>query len=208
MIQLFFGLLVTLSPGSRGVIPPPATVPAKTSAHELLEDLDVGPPIERVQQAAIMQMHISPRQTAKWLRRVRAAAIAPEIRAQVTFSDDRGWELGQEAGAADELSEDQGSGRALQVRATWHLDRLIFDVSELRVAQTGLDVQAARRRLLAEVTGLYFERIEQLLALHQGSLTPEKQVATWLELQRVTALLEALTGLDFPDSTPPPTRAR
>jgi len=144
-------------------------------------------------------MLLAPNQTRRWLRRVRVASLLPELRSEFDVSNDRGWKIGQEAGTADELSEDQGAGRTLRLRATWHLDRLIFNVNELRVAQTGLDVQAARQRILVEVTGLYFERMECMLALAMGTVDPAKRAQTLLRVRELRALLHAFTGIEFPE---------
>ncbi len=206
-LQIILLTIYTVFSPAPPVPPPvPTDISATVSIDKLIAQLPTGPSIARVQKAAIMQMQLHPMQTRKWLRRVRTAALLPEVRAEVDIANDRGWKLGQEAGTADELSEDQGAGRAFAVRASWHLDRLVFDVNELRVAQTGLDLQSARHRLLAEVTGLYYERLECLLTLELGQLPPDKQVQTWVRLQEITALLEGLTALAFPKS--PSTRVR
>ncbi|MGB1016362.1 MAG: hypothetical protein ACPG4T_19650 [Nannocystaceae bacterium] len=205
--QILF-LTLLLAPAVAPLPPPPASpiqTPSQREAHPVasvetvLASLPIGPPIARVQAAVVQKMLLAPNQTRRWLRRVRAASLLPDLRSEFDVSNDRGWKLGQEAGSADELSEDQGAGRTLRVRATWHLDRLIFNVNELRVAQTGLDVQSARRRILVEVTGMYFERIECMLALEMNTVDPAKRAQTRLRLLELQALLHAFTGLAFPD---------
>lgn len=212
MYEQFLTLALLLAPAVAPSPPPPplpnASVRQVPNLHEshpvasveaALASLPVGPSIAAVQTAVVQKMLLAPNQTRRWLRRVRAASLLPDLRSEFDVSNDRGWKLGQEAGSADELSEDQGAGRTLRVRATWHLDRLIFNVNELRVAQTGLDVQSARRRILVEVTGMYFERIECMLALEMNTVDPAKRAQTRLRLLELQALLHAFTGLAFPD---------
>ncbi|MEZ4426226.1 MAG: hypothetical protein R3A51_00890 [Nannocystaceae bacterium] len=172
---------------------PAAAEPAKVHA------LPRRPTIAEVQDAALARLvPFSRRQSRRWIRRSRAAAVLPSLRAEFDVDSDQGWKLDQEAGAADELSQDLGAGRSLRLQATWELDRLIFNADELRAARAAVDLERERERVLLEVTRLYFERLQLLLETEAAPASDPASLARALRLAEVEALLTAMTGLEFP----------
>jgi hypothetical protein len=140
------------------------------------DDLDrPDPPVRAVVAAAIRHAGLNGDPGRSMRRRARWAALAPWI--TVRASRDLGW-------TDDSSPVEVDHGEVLEVRATWRLDRLVFDSSETRAA--GLDGSRlrARRELTREVIHLYFRR-QRLRA---------EAAADPLELAEVTALLEELTG--------------
>jgi hypothetical protein len=97
---------------------------------------------------------------------------------------DLGWTDTTSASPSSTTGIDVDHGEVLEIRATWRLDRLVFDSSETRAL--GLDAarSRARRELAREVIHLYYRR--QRLAADPA--------ADPLELAEVTALLDELTG--------------
>ena len=86
----------------------------------------------------------------------------------------------------------------MQVRATWELDRLIFNVDELRAARAALDVADTRERLLVRVTQLYFERSQLLLEIASlPARDGHEAVGRHVRLAEIEAVLTGLTGLSF-----------
>jgi len=178
--------------------PPPAPVPDPALLARALAELPTRPGIAEVQEAALRRATLAPRTAQRWLRRVRAAALLPTVQAGLDVRSDQGWQLDQAAGDGDELSRDLGAGRALQVRASWDLDRLIFNADELRAARAALDLADVRERLLVRVTQLYFER--QQLLLEIASLPARdghEAIGRHVRLAEVEAVLAGLTGLSF-----------
>ncbi|MCA9678782.1 MAG: hypothetical protein KC464_27380, partial [Myxococcales bacterium] len=90
---------------------------------------------------------------------------------------------------------DVGHREVLEARATWRLDRLVFDGAELRVASLAQQRARARAALAAQVTALYYRRrAAQLEALWHPPDTVEAQVQQELALEELTAQLDELTG--------------
>ena len=149
------------------LLAPPAPVPAPDPAllARALAELPNKPGVAEVQAAARRRATLSPRTAQRWIRRARAAAILPTITGEYGLRSDQGWQLDQAAGDGDELTRDLGAGRVMQVRASWDLDRLIFNADELRAARAALDLADVRERLLVRVTQLYFERQQLLLEI-------------------------------------------
>lgn len=103
------------------------------------------PPIGEVLAAAYAAAGLDQDPTVGWSRRARLAGLVPLV--AVRAGRNTKWE---------ELEPDVGYGVTYEVRATWRLDRLVFDGRELQAATQ----QAARRRersqLVGRVVGLYF----------------------------------------------------
>ncbi|HVI03642.1 MAG TPA: hypothetical protein VM869_33345 [Enhygromyxa sp.] len=182
--------------------PEPSFDPAQL--EHALARLPAGPTLAQVQAAALARAGLDPDPSARWLRRARSAAAMPIVSVQYDRRFDRNWTLDREVGQADALRNDSGNQDVLRAKATWELDRLIFDPDELRAARAVLDVAEFRERLLVEVTQLYFERERILL---ERELAPPTDIATAIDLnvrlREVEGLLAGLTGLDF---APPPRR--
>lgn len=162
------------------------------------------PSLADVQAAALARAGLSPDPSAGWLRRARSASVLPTVSVQYDRRFDRNWTLDQEVGEADALRNDSGSQDVLRAKATWELDRLIFDPEELRAARAVLDLADFRERLLIEVTQLYFER-ERIL-LERELMPPtdiDAAIGSTVRLREIEGLLAGLTGLDF---SPPPVR--
>ncbi|MCA9663201.1 MAG: hypothetical protein KC486_33015, partial [Myxococcales bacterium] len=134
------------------------------------------------------------RASRRWLARARAAAALPSVRGELDLRRDQAWQLDQEAGVADELSQDNGAGQVIRVRVAWELDRLIFDPNELRAARAAVDMAMAREQLLLRLTQLYFERI-QLLAELAGDAPPADALSLEIRVREIEAVLYGLSGL-------------
>lgn len=214
MIAAALSLLLLAPPTPELVGPAPAPAPAPAepapptfdpaALERALARLPAGPTLAQVQAAALARAGLDPDPSARWIRRARSAAAMPIVSVQYDRRFDRGWTLDQEVGQADALRNDSGNQDVLRAKATWELDRLIFDPDELRAARAVLDVAEFRERLLVEITQLYFERERILL---ERELAPPTDLATAIDLdvrlREVEGLLAGLTGLDF---APPPRR--
>jgi hypothetical protein len=179
---------------------PPPTQVDRASLQRALASLPTRPTVEEVQRAALRRATVSERTARRWIRRARAAAVLPTVTTQLDLRSDQAWELDQEAGAADALSSDMGTVTGMRLRAAWELDRLIFNLDELRAARAGLDLLSWRERLLIQVTQLYYERQRLLL---EAALAPrvedtETAVARQVRLGEVEAVLAGLTDLSLP----------
>ncbi|MEZ4454808.1 MAG: hypothetical protein R3B09_35485 [Nannocystaceae bacterium] len=221
MIASFFFTLALLVAGDAPQVRPPAEEsPSAASSFDEASPRAAGPTtaeitrararvlarrptVEEVQEAALRRAAVDPRITRRWLARARVAAVLPAVQGEIDVKRDLGWSLDQEAGAADQLQQDQGAGRSMRLRVTWDLDRLIFDPNELRAARAAVDMAQVREQILVRVTQLYFERLQHLLALELGDdAAPRERLALELRIRELEAILGGLTGLRFDADAP------
>ncbi|MGE0551214.1 MAG: hypothetical protein AB7O24_17245 [Kofleriaceae bacterium] len=105
-------------------------------AQPVLDPLAIGSPraapsIARVLAAAYAAAGLDRSPSRGWTRRARLASLAPWV--SVRWGWDASWQ---------DTEPDVDRGTVLDVRATWRLDRLVFDGRELQAAS----IEAARRR--------------------------------------------------------------
>ncbi len=172
--------------------PSSATGASPSLTPEALLDATT-PTVEDLQDAALRRATVDPRTSRRWLVRARAAAALPSLRGELDIRRDQAWQLDQEAGDADALSQDSGAGQIIRFRVGWELDRLIFDPNELRAARAAVDMAMAREQVLVRVTQLYFERIQ--LLLDRATLGPQGALAQELRIREIEAVLFGLSGL-------------
>jgi hypothetical protein len=104
-----------------------------------------GPPIRAVLAAAYASTGLDRQPGRGWIRRARLAGLIPWV--TVRAARDASWQ-----DARSEISH----GDTLEVRATWRLDRLLFDGRELQVASLEASRRRERQRLAARVIHCYF----------------------------------------------------
>jgi hypothetical protein len=151
---------------------------------------DRAPAIGAVLAAAYAAAGLDHDPQRSWIRRARLAGLIPWVTVRTTR--DTSWQ--------DEHSE-VGHGTSLEVRATWRLDRLLFDGKELQVAGIETARRRERRRLAARVIRAYFTwRRAASLA------SDDERVVT--RVAEAAAELDALTDGWFSDQLSPPRAAR
>lgn len=137
----------------------------------------VGPSIDAVLSAAYAAAGLDHDPADSWIRRARLAGLIPWV--TVRTANDTSWQ--------DDHSE-VGHGTTVEVRATWRLDRLLFDSHELQVAGIEAARRRERRRLAARVIRAYFTwRRAAGIAFPAG----DDRVA--IRVAETTAELDALT---------------
>jgi hypothetical protein len=136
-----------------------------------------GPSIDAVLSAAYAAAGLDHDPADSWIRRARLAGLVPWV--TVRTANDTSWQ--------DDHSE-VGHGTTVEVRATWRLDRLLFDSHELQVAGIEAARRRERRRLAARVIRAYFTwRRAAGVAFPAG----DDRVA--IRVAETTAELDALT---------------
>jgi hypothetical protein len=104
-----------------------------------------GPSVSAVLTAAYAAAGLDRDPGGGWIRRARLAGLVPWVTVRTTR--DTSWQ--------DEQSE-VGHSMSLELRATWRLDRLLFDSHELQVAAIEAARRRERRRLATRVIRSYF----------------------------------------------------
>ncbi len=152
------------------------------------------PPVEAVQRAAAGQLDGESERLDSLRRRARQAAWLPRLSADVEH-DERTTRVVGFTGSAESDYLRFSPGSRAGLRAAWELDRLLFSRDELAVAEASSRLARQREERVERATRLFFQRlrlkVELALAPPEGAL---ERVRGELELGRVTAELDALTG--------------
>jgi hypothetical protein len=104
-----------------------------------------GPAVAEVLTAAYRAAGLDRDPSRGWNARARVAGLVPWI--TVRTGRDTSWK---------NTDTDVGHGMVVEVRATWRLDRLVFDGRELQVASVEAARRRERRRLASRVIRAYF----------------------------------------------------
>ncbi len=162
---------------------------------KVLQRFAAEPTAREVQTQAIDYLQVHPDIVASWRFRARTNALAPKLQTtgQGTLNDD--IRTVEKTGDPTIESIDKDRGGRLIVRATWELDRLIFEPQEMAVARESVRTANLRDRVLDEVTRRYFERRRLQVDIE---LSPPRDLADRvkkeLRLQELTADIDAATG--------------
>lgn len=174
---------------------PPAFAPSREAAPREEE-----PSLKRVQTAAVRRAQLDPARARRWLRDAHRAALLPQLDLSWEHRYDRGWQHDIEPGVPDELETGHDATDVWRVKATWKLDRLWFNVDELRASRAQADLARWREELLTEVTRLYFDRLRATATAHDPGLSWSEREEATLTVRQIEGLLEAMTGLSWPRS--------
>ncbi|HSN90480.1 MAG TPA: hypothetical protein VLS93_04570 [Anaeromyxobacteraceae bacterium] len=126
--------------------------------------------------------------------RGRTAALLPRLTAEYRYGESTTHTLGlQGSGEVDYARFAPGS--SILVRATWDLGELLSPPGELAALAAAADRARRRDEAVRRATALYFERARLRLALVlDPPATPRAWAEAEIEIDRVTAELDALTG--------------
>jgi hypothetical protein len=116
----------------------------ESSAPRALPDLR-GPAITEVLAAADRAAGLDRDPSRGWTRRARLGGLVPWV--TVRTGRNTSWQ---------DTDPEIDHGMAIEVRATWRLDRLVFDGRELQVASVAAARRRERRRLASRVIRTYF----------------------------------------------------
>lgn len=123
-----------------------------------------GPRVGEVVGAAYRAAGIDRNRARGWSRRARVAGLIPWV--TVRTGRNTSWQ---------DSDPDVDRGTTIEVRATWRLDRLVFDSRELQAASIDAARHRERQRLASRVIRAYFHW--QRVARATGSLRAEEAAA-------------------------------
>ena len=179
---------------------------AQAEAVRLVERFGNEPMIAEVQRRALEHVGLDGALDG-WATRSRLRHLLPKVQGKLEwhlrrdetsryredFERDGPWLRREEA--LNELNDDRQDRQVWGLSVTLEPGGLIYDEDELRADRAARQRAEAREELLVRVTSLYFERrlqqVEQLLVA-PGDL--RRALELELEIQRDTALLDAMTG--------------
>ena len=146
LVMIILALRTTASAGTTAGADPDAADRADAAVDPGGAPIAVhGPTVGAVLTAAYAAAGLAGDPRDSWIRRARLAGLVPWVTVRTTH--DTSW---QDEGSA------VGHSTGLEVRATWRLDRLVFDARELQVAALETARRRERRRLASRVIRAYF----------------------------------------------------
>jgi hypothetical protein len=186
MAPSLLALLLAAPPVAPVAPPDPARLLARLTAGE--------PSIAEVQVAAARHAEAATPDPAGLARRRRMAALLPRVTAQVRHEENAYRVTGlQGTSEVDYLRSSPGTSYSLL--ATWELGDLVAATGEAAAAAAALARARRRDEAVHQATTLFFERRRRLAALLADPPPDARaRLEAELELARVTAELEALTG--------------
>jgi hypothetical protein len=133
-----------------------------------------------------------PERAQKWLRRLRGAAWLPEL--QLDALRDTGQRESIDAQLGTRYGAYDIDAVRFEARATWHLDRLVFDAEEVRASRESVRLAELRQELALTVVRLYFER--RRIEIEDELTPPGPREAALHEVRReeIAAALGAMCG--------------
>jgi hypothetical protein len=163
-------------------------------ALSLLTTAHAEPPAEpTVQQVLRMALRaartLGPERTRELCRRARLAGLAPTLK----LSARRGLEQDLSSSStveSDRTNASQGDDLTLEASLSFELSRLVFASEEVRVLSIERWLSLDRRRLVEEVTRLYFQR-QRLLRERAAAAAPDAELD--VAIAEAEALLDAFT---------------
>ncbi len=196
MIPLLTAALLIASNAVTPLAPPVNFDAARTS----LDAYQHEPSIRRVQRLAVAYAGLDPLVLRGLRARARLAAVVPDLRFKIARVVDDGGRAGtefDELGAAHEVSATETRERRLRFEGElrWFPSEVVFRHEETKLVRESRHAAHERIQLLETVTRVYFDRRRAQLALTTAH-GPDHvaRVSMMLEVQQLTAELDALTG--------------
>jgi hypothetical protein len=125
---------------------------------------------------------------------VRKAALLPGLRVRVGRGTG-GLAIARGLDGIERFSTIASDTWRFELEASWQLDRLVFDLNELRLAREAQRVATRREQLMTEIARLYFARRRlQVDALLDPSAPQSLALDRTLAVDELTAILDGLTG--------------
>ncbi|HUH02201.1 MAG TPA: hypothetical protein VML75_09400 [Kofleriaceae bacterium] len=170
-----------------------AQSPAASRALARLEARE--PSVDQVRAAALRYAGMDADRWKGWARRARLAGLLPDVTVRATRHTNTDRDLSRQSTGVERLNTGIDLDRAVEARATWHLDRLVFDPAEIRAVDTGQRHHRYRLTLAAQVTTIYYRRRRlQLRLLWRPPADPAERAERHLEIRELTDQLDGLTG--------------
>jgi hypothetical protein len=161
--------------------------------EELARALATAPALPAVIATAYRTAGLADDPVPSWRTRSRWSALVPTLSSRIGNS--QSWRDVTDPTVNRALSYD--------VRASWRLERLVFDPNEPRFNAFDLARRRERRRIRAAVTHFYWSWLGARAALASAELEQRRRPVAALQAQRSQSELDALTDGWFTDAADP-----
>lgn len=182
--------------------------PSRRDIAAMLSSFEGEPSVRDVQRAALEHAGLDASAPKTWAGRARLANLIPDLDGEIAWLDQRDIERryreeieSVESGtlhpdSADSRYQNDERFRTIySIEAELELGGLVFDSDEVYAAREIRQQQTARRKLVAAVTDLYFERRKkQVLRLATPPRQWRKRLDLVLAIERLSARIDGLTG--------------
>jgi hypothetical protein len=196
-------------PGAAAAAPPAPPPPDPKRVRALRLRFEQEPAVEECQKASLRFFKVHPDRVQSYRRGAAWKAVMPNV--ELIFNNDFGTNdrtlydyiyrnkypfpngtcTSNECWPAKDEEKVKRAGISLGVRASWSLDRLIFNAEVLDVSS----LVGVQEGLLREITSLYFTRRRLMTAMVLSPpQSPHEQITEQLRLGEITANIDALTG--------------
>jgi len=181
---------------------PPAPAPPPDPARLLARFTISEPEIAEVQAAAARHAEAATPDPAELARRRRLSALLPRLTAEVRH-EERAYRVAGLQGTSEVDYLRSSPGTWVGLHATWELGDLVAATGEAAAATAALARATRRDEAVRRATVLHFDRRQRLLVLLSDPPPDARaRAASELEVARVTAELDALTGGLFASRRP------
>jgi len=149
-------------------------------------------------RACVRRAGAQPERSRAWLRRIHVAAWLPELR--LGAERDLGTREAIDPQDRTRYATYSLDELRLEVRASWRLDRLLFDPEEVRATRESIRLAELRQELALTVVRLYYERRRLQLESEVGTgasadAPPREAALRAARIEEIGAALEALCGV-------------
>jgi hypothetical protein len=151
----------------------------------------VEPALIEVQAAAARTAAGSAAEDARRSARLRSSHWAPVLRSELLRKEDARSRVGELRGYPLR-QEDAGAAHTWAVTLTWDFAQLVYAREESQLALAHVHLARVRRQAAERAAELWVERRQRRASL--GTLTGPARADAALDLLRVTAELDAVTG--------------
>lgn len=174
----------------------PAAHAQSPSAGRAMARLEAREPtVDQVRRAALRYAGADADAWRGWSRRARLAGLLPDVTVRASRRTNTDRDLSRQSTGTERLATGTDEDTGVEARATWRLDRLVFDPAEIRAADTGQRHHRYRLTLAAQVTTIYYRRRRlQLRLLWRPPADPAERAERQLEIRELTDQLDGLTG--------------
>lgn len=159
--------------------------------------------LEALVDGALARAGLEPGRARGYAERARLAALLPEVRVGAARAQRYDETVATTLTEAERsrLGAGAGDSVALEVRATWRLDRLLAHPQELAAARAAVAEARAERVLAGEVIHAYFEALRARRRAARAG--PEQRAERELDAREAAARLAALAGVLPPELAVP-----
>lgn len=179
-----------------------------TTVEQVMAEFADEPVVGTVQAMAMDYSKTNPQLVESWLASSRSAYLLPKLNLKyqkdLNLNEDYAYFEDEDGDRILSLDgQDADNDDTYEVKLEWRLDKLVMSSERIRVINEAQDIVKLRDKVLDEVTRLYFDRrrlqVELLLSPPSDLRT---QIKKELQLQELSANLDALTGGGFSAALP------